>query len=71
MAQENGAAKRRGGPIERLHPCAERVRTWFFSGSPTALAAWCLSIAACVAVFVWFFFYSTFGAPAEPVYEGF
>ncbi len=71
MAQAKTTVKRKGGPIERLHPRAERVRTWFFSGRPSALAAWCLAIAACVAVLVWFFFFSSYGAPAEPVYEGF
>ncbi len=71
MAQARTTAKGKGGPIERLHPHAERVRTWFFSGHPAALATWCLVVAACVGVLVWFFFFSSYGAPAEPVYEGF
>ena len=71
MVQAKTAVKKKAGPIERLHPRAERVRTWFFSASPTALAAWFLIVAVCVAVLVWFFLFSSYGAPAEPVYEGF
>ncbi len=71
MAKPSMAVKGKGGPVERLHPRAARVRTWFFSRRPSALAAWCLIIAACAGVLVWFFFFSAYGAPAEPVYEGF
>ncbi len=71
MAQAKTTVKKKAGPIERLHPRAERVRAWFFSASPTALAAWLLIVAACVGVLVWFFLFSSYGAPAEPVYEGF
>lgn len=71
MAQAKTMVKKKAGPIERLHPRAERVRTWFFSASPTALVAWLLIIAVCVGVLVWFFLFSSYGAPAEPVYEGF
>ena len=71
MAQAKTMVKKKAGPIERLHPRAERVRTWFFSASPAALVAWLLIIAVCVGVLVWFFLFSSYGAPAEPVYEGF
>ena len=68
---KTGARAKAAGPIARLHPRAERVRAWFFSERPSALAAWCALAAACIGVLVWFFLFSSFGAPAEPVYEGF
>lgn len=66
-----GAASRTPGPIERLHPAADAVRAWFFSNSWTAAAAWCVLVVALVAVLVWFFVFSPFGAPAKPVYAEF
>ncbi len=59
------------GPIERFHPRAEKIRTWFFSSSASAYIAWAAIVAIAIAVLVWFFIFSSYGAPAQPVYEGF
>lgn len=70
-AAGRASSARTPGPIERLHPAAEAVRAWFFSNSWTAAAAWCALVLVLVAVLVWFFVFSPFGAPAKPVYAEF
>ncbi len=65
------AARKKKGPIERLHPRAEKIRAWFFSPCVSAYFAWGCIIALAIAILVWFFVFSSFGAPAQPVYEGF
>lgn len=49
----------------------ERVRAWFYSDAPSAALAWFAVIGALVAVLVWFFEFSPYGAPASPVYAEF
>ena len=65
------SARKASGPIAHLHPFAERVRAWFFSGSYSALAAWLAFALLLAAVLVWFFIFSPYGAPAAPVYSAF
>lgn len=49
----------------------ERVRAWFFGGTPAADAACGVVAAVCAAALLWFFFVSAYGVPAAPVYAGF
>ena len=70
-AAGRASSARTPGPIERLHPVADAVRAWFFSNSWTAAAAWCALVLVLVAILVWFFVFSPFGAPAKPVYAEF
>lgn len=78
--QETASAKRvvraarpprKKGPIERLHPWAKTVRTWFFSAAPSAIAAWFVLEAVLAGVLIWFFLFSSYGAPASPIYADF
>lgn len=48
-----------------------RVSAWFYSDAPGAAAAWFAAVLALVAVLVWFFVFSPYGAPASPVYAEF
>ena len=62
---------RKKGPIQRLHPWADGVRAYFFSDKPGALVLWIACIVACAAILVWFYSFTSFGGPTEPVYAGF
>lgn len=50
---------------------AQRVRDWFFSDRPSATLAWAMIAAACIAILVWFFVWSPYGAPVAPIYAEF
>ena len=50
---------------------AAKVRAAFFSDSWVGGAMWFAAVLAMIAVLLWFFFFSDFGTPAEPIYEGF
>lgn len=56
---------------ERVWAGAAKVRTAFFSDSWVGGAMWFAAVLAMIAVLLWFFFFSDFGTPAEPIYEGF
>ncbi|MBE6468434.1 MAG: hypothetical protein E7001_00330 [Coriobacteriaceae bacterium] len=45
--------------------------SWFLGGSRSAALAWAASVLALIAVLVWFFILSPYGAPAAPVYAEF
>ena len=55
---------------ERVWAGAAKVRTAFFSDSWVGGAMWFAAVLVMIAVLLWFFF-SDFGTPAEPIYEGF
>ncbi len=55
---------------ERVWAGAAKVRAAFFGDSWAGGAMWFAAVAAMIAVLLWFFF-SDFGTPAEPIYEGF
>lgn len=56
---------------ERVWAGAAKVRTAFFSDSWVGGAMWFAAVLVMIAVLLWFFFFSDFGTPAEPIYEGF
>ena len=56
---------------ERVWAGAAKVRAAFFSDSWAGGAMWFAAVLAMIAVLLWFFFFSDFGTPAEPIYEGF
>lgn len=56
---------------ERVWAGAAKVRTAFFGDSWAGGAMWFAAVLAMIAVLLWFFFFSDFGTPAEPIYEGF
>lgn len=65
------SARKASGPISRLHPFTEHVRVWFFAGSCLASVVWFVLVLLLVAILVWFFLFSSYGAPAAPVYSAF
>lgn len=56
---------------ERVWAGAAKVRAAFFGDSWAGGAMWFAAVLAMIAVLLWFFFFSDFGTPAEPIYEGF
>ena len=56
---------------KRVWAGAAKVRAAFFGDSWAGGAMWFAAVAAMIAVLLWFFFFSDFGTPAEPIYEGF
>ena len=56
---------------ERVWAGAAKVRGAFFSDSWAGGAMWLAAVLVMIAVLLWFFFFSDFGTPAEPIYEGF
>lgn len=56
---------------ERVWAGAAKVRTAFFGDSWAGGAMWFAAVLVMIAVLLWFFFFSDFGTPAEPIYEGF
>ena len=56
---------------ERVWAGAAKVRAAFFGDSWAGGAMWFAVVLAMIAVLLWFFFFSDFGTPAEPIYEGF
>lgn len=56
---------------ERVWAGAAKVRAAFFGDSWAGGAMWFAAVLALIAVLLWFFFFSDFGTPAEPIYEGF
>lgn len=56
---------------ERVWAGAAKVRAAYFSDSWAGGAMWFAAVLAMIAVLLWFFFFSDFGTPAEPIYEGF
>ena len=65
------SAREASGPIARLHPFTEHVRAWFFAGSCLASVAWFVLVLLLVAILVWYFHFSPYGAPTAPVYSAF
>ena len=59
------------GALDRRGRVAQRVRDWFFSDRPSATLAWAMIAAVCIAILVWFFVWSPYGAPAAPIYAEF
>lgn len=55
---------------ERVWAGAAKVRAAFFSDSWAGGAMWFAAVLVMIAILLWFFF-SDFGTPAEPIYEGF
>lgn len=56
---------------KRVWAGAAKVRAAFFSDSWAGGAIWFAAVLIMIAVLLWFFFFSDFGTPAEPIYEGF
>lgn len=56
---------------ERVWAGAAKVRAAFFGDSWAGGAMWFAAVLVMIAVLLWFFFFSDFGTPAEPIYEGF
>ena len=56
---------------DRLFAFAGRARTAFFADTWAASALWLAAALACIGLLLWFFFFSGYGTPAEPIYEGF
>lgn len=56
---------------ERVWAGAAKMRAAFFSDSWAGGAMWFAAVLVMIAVLLWFFFFSDFGTPAEPIYEGF
>lgn len=56
---------------ERVWAGAAKMRAVFFSDSWAGGAMWFAAVLVMIAVLLWFFFFSDFGTPAEPIYEGF
>lgn len=56
---------------DRLFAFAGRARTVFFADTWAASALWLAAALACIGLLLWFFFFSGYGTPAEPIYEGF
>ena len=56
---------------ERVWAGAAKVRAAFFSDSWAGGAMWFAAVLVMIAVLLWFFSFSDFGTPAEPIYEGF
>ncbi len=56
---------------KRVWAGAAKVRAAFFSDSWAGGAMWFAAALVMIAVLLWFFFFSDFGTPAEPIYEGF
>ena len=56
---------------DRLFAFADKTRTVFFADTWAASALWLAAALACIGLLLWFFFFSGYGAPAEPIYEGF
>ena len=55
----------------RLFAFAGRARTVFFADTWAASALWLAAALVCIGLLLWFFFFSGYGTPAEPIYEGF
>lgn len=67
-----GALTRRYDAVkERVWAGAVKVRAAFFGDSWAGGAMWFAAVLVMIAVLLWFFFFSDFGTPAEPIYEGF
>lgn len=49
----------------------EKIHCFLTSQSWGSAIFWMLAVCLMVAILVWFFLFSGFGVPAEPVYEGF
>ncbi|WP_251231207.1 hypothetical protein [Adlercreutzia aquisgranensis] len=49
----------------------EKIRSWLRRHPLMDGLAWGLAVVACVALLVWFYGFSGFGAPPEFVYEQF
>ena len=56
---------------DRLFAFAGRARTAFFADTWEASALWLAAALVCIGLLLWFFFFSGYGTPAEPIYEGF
>ncbi len=56
---------------KRVWAGAAKVRAAFFGDSWAGGAMWFAAVLALIAVLLWFFFFSDYGTPAEPIYEGF
>ena len=54
-----------------LWGAAARLRKTFFGDTWAAALMWLVAALACIALLLWFFFFSGMGTPAEPIYEGF
>lgn len=68
---KSALTKRYDALKERVWTSAARVRAAFFGDSWAGGAMWFAAVLAMIAVLLWFFFFSDFGTPAEPIYEGF
>ena len=68
---KNALTRRYDAVKERVWAGAAKVRTAFFSDSWAGGAMWFAAVLVMIAVLLWFFFFSDFGTPAEPIYEGF
>ncbi len=70
-APKSALTRRYDAVKERVWAGAAKVRAAFFSDSWAGGAMWFAAVLAMIAVLLWFFFFSDFGTPAEPIYEGF
>lgn len=68
---KSALTKRYDALKERVWVGAAKVRTTFFSDSWSGAAMWFCAVLAMIAILLWFFFFSDYGTPAEPIYEGF
>lgn len=68
---KSALTKRYDALKERVWAGAAKVRAAFFSDSWAGGAMWFAAVLVMIAVLLWFFFFSDFGTPAEPIYEGF
>ena len=68
---KSALTKRYDAVKERVWAGAAKVRAAFFGDSWAGGAMWFATVLALIAVLLWFFFFSDFGTPAEPIYEGF
>lgn len=68
---KSALTKRYDAVKERVWAGAAKVRAAFFGDSWAGGAMWFAAVLAMIAVLLWFFFFSDFGTPAEPIYEGF
>ncbi len=68
---KSALTKRYDALKERVWAGAAKVRTTFFSDSWSGAAMWLCAVLTMIAILLWFFFFSDYGTPAEPIYEGF
>lgn len=68
---KSALTKRYDAVKERVWAGAAKVRAAFFGDSWAGGAMWFAAVLAMIAVLLWFFFFSDYGTPAEPIYEGF